>query len=192
MLVEDPIQSEEDSVHLPNEPFEDGYVQVYTGNGKGKTTAAIGLAVRAMGAGLPVFIGQFIKQGAYSEIKALRRFNDLIHCCQFGRGCWLRGKPSTTDRELAAFAMGTIRDVLIENTYRVVILDEILTAQFFGLVDEQAILELIDLRPPSVELVLTGRYASDAIINAADLVSEMKEIKHYYQAGVMARLGIES
>jgi cob(I)alamin adenosyltransferase len=192
MIQTHPTESCSEPVDLPKAPFEQGYVQVYTGNGKGKTTAAIGLALRALGAGLPVFIGQFIKQGAYSEIKALGLLGDRVECRQFGRGCWLRGKPKEEDKRLAQQALKTVHWVFAENCYKVVILDEIITAQYFGLITVDDLLDLINRRPKSVELVLTGRYAPQEIIEAADLVSEMREIKHYYSAGVMARKGIES
>lgn len=169
-----------------------GYVQVYTGNGKGKTTAALGLALRAAGAGHRVFIGQFIKEGRYSEIEALERLSEWIDCRQYGRGCWLRGNPRTEDIDLAQNALAKIRERLSKGGYQVVILDEIVTAQFFGLVDVWDLLQLIEARPPEVELVMTGRYAPLELIEAADLVTEMREVKHYYHQGVLARKGIES
>lgn len=169
-----------------------GYVQVYTGNGKGKTTAALGLALRAAGAGHRVFIGQFIKEGRYSEIEALEHLSEWIDCRQYGRGCWLRGNPRTEDIDLAQNALVNIRERLSKGGYRVVILDEIITAQFFGLVDVCDLLQLIEARPSEVELVMTGRYAPLELIEAADLVTEMREVKHYYNQGVLARKGIES
>ena len=172
--------------------FDRGYVQVYTGDGKGKTTAAIGLAVRAAGAGLRVYLAQFIKSEPYSEITGLECLGDRITCRQFGRGCWLRGEPAEEDRRLAREAMATVGEILRAGEYEVVILDEINVATHFGLVDVAAVLTLLDERPERVELVLTGRRADPRVIERADLVTEMVERKHYYQQGVLARTGIES
>jgi cob(I)alamin adenosyltransferase len=173
------------------DPFDRGYVHVYTGNGKGKTTAALGLALRAVGAGYPVFIGQFIKSERYSEVEVLERFVPELDCRQFGRGCWLRGEPSRQDIDLAQQAMMTIREILCSERYRVVVLDELVTALYFKLVDLSQVLDLLAAKPENVELILTGRYAPEALIAAADLVTEMREVKHYYEQGVLARKGIE-
>lgn len=169
-----------------------GYVQVYTGDGKGKTTAALGLALRAAGAGLKVFIGQFIKSAQYSEIKALERFSDRISVRQFGRGCFIRGNPCQADLDLARQALDAIGDALQSGDFDVVIADEANVAFGCRLVSETDLLALIDARPAHVELVLTGRNAPEGVINRADLVTEMKSVKHYYENGVSARKGIES
>jgi cob(I)alamin adenosyltransferase len=168
-----------------------GYVQVYTGNGKGKTTAALGLALRAAGAGLKVFIGQFIKSGDYSEIKALERFPDLIRVEQFGLGRFVDGHPSPEDIKAAQKGLVRLRFVIAGGDYQVIILEEANVAAKFGLITVQDLLGLIVAKPPEVELVITGRHASTRIIDAADLVTEMKAIKHYYLEGVEARVGIE-
>ena len=168
-----------------------GYVQVYTGDGKGKTTAALGLALRAAGAGLKVFIGQFIKSAPYSEIKALERFSDLISINQFGRGCFIRGKPCQADIDMARQALEAIGSALRSGEYDVVIADEANVAFGCKLISEQDLVALIDLRPPHVELVLTGRNSPAAVIERADLVTEMKAVKHYYDKGILAREGIE-
>jgi len=169
-----------------------GYVQVYTGDGKGKTTAALGLALRSAGAGLKVFIGQFIKSAAYSEIKALERFSDLITIKQFGRGCFIRGNPCQADIDMARQALDAIGAALRSGGYDVVIADEANVAFSCKLVSEADLLALVDARPAHVELVLTGRNAPHAVIERADLVTEMKPVRHYYDKGVMARKGIES
>lgn len=173
-------------------PFERGYVQVYTGNGKGKTTAAIGLAVRAVGAGLRVFFAQFIKSSRYSEIKGLECFGDRIVCRQYGSGCWLRGQPSQEDTLLAREGLKEVGDILTSGHYQVVILDEANVATLFNLLDVEDLLTLIDRKPESVELVFTGRGADPRLIERADLVTKMQEVKHYYRRGVLARAGIES
>lgn len=168
-----------------------GYVQVYTGNGKGKTTAALGLSVRAAGAGLRVFIGQFLKKGDYSEIKALARFSDLITVEQYGQGRFLRGEPDPEDIILSRQGISRIREVIASGRYQVVIVEEGNVAVTCGLISEEELASLILTKPPAVELVITGRGATDRIIELADLVTEMREVKHYYQNGVVARVGIE-
>ncbi|WP_153110976.1 cob(I)yrinic acid a,c-diamide adenosyltransferase [Propionivibrio limicola] len=173
-------------------PFQRGYVHVYTGDGKGKTTAAIGLAVRAVGAGLRVFLAQFVKSMRYSEIEALERLGGNIVCRQYGRGCWLRGDPSPEDVRLARIGYAEVREVIHSGEYPLVILDEANVATWFKLLDVEDLLVLIDEKPAAVELVFTGRRADSRLIERADLVTEMREIKHYYHQGVAARKGIES
>ncbi|MEJ2730897.1 MAG: cob(I)yrinic acid a,c-diamide adenosyltransferase [Deltaproteobacteria bacterium] len=168
-----------------------GYIQVYTGNGKGKTTAAIGLAIRAAGAGLKVFIAQFIKLGDYSEIKALKRFSDLITVEQFGLGRFTDGKPSPEDIAAAQKGLRRIKAIMAGEEYKVIILEEANVAAKFGLIRVQDLLGLIINKPYDAELVITGRYASARVIENADLVTEMVPIKHYYEKGVPARVGIE-
>jgi cob(I)alamin adenosyltransferase len=168
-----------------------GCIQVYTGDGKGKTTAAIGLSVRAAGAGLKVYIAQFIKMGDYSEIKALKRFSDLITVEQFGLGRFIKGKPSQEDIEAARLGIEKIKSLMVSPEYDVVILEEANVAVKCGLISANEILDLISLKPENMELVITGRDALPEIIEKADLVTEMKEIKHYFRKGVSARTGIE-
>jgi cob(I)alamin adenosyltransferase len=168
-----------------------GYIQVYTGNGKGKTTAALGLAIRAAGAGLKVFIAQFIKMGEYSEIKALKRFNDLITVEQFGTGRFIKGKPSATDIEAARKGLERIKAVFVSNQHNIVIMEEANVAAKLGLLSVEDMLEIMAEKPKDVELVITGRGADSRIIEKADLVTEMKEVKHYFHKGVKARIGIE-
>lgn len=168
-----------------------GYIQVYTGNGKGKTTAALGLAIRAAGAGLKVFIAQFIKMGEYSEIKALKRFADLITVEQFGVGRFIKGKPSNEDIEAARNGLEKVKTILSSGEHNVVIMEEANVAAKLGLLSVPDLLEIMAAKPDDVELVITGRGADSRIIEQADLVTEMKEIKHYFQKGVAARVGIE-
>jgi cob(I)alamin adenosyltransferase len=168
-----------------------GYVQVYTGNGKGKTTAALGLALRAAGAGMKVYIGQFIKNADYSEIKALARFGEQIILAQYGRGCFIRGTPCDADIDAARNGLRALFDALTSGAFDVVIADEANVAFGCGLITEADLLALMAARPPAVELVLTGRNAPPAVVAKADLVTEMREVKHYFQQGVMARDGIE-
>jgi len=168
-----------------------GYVQVYTGNGKGKTTAALGLALRAAGAGLRVFIGQFVKNHEYSEIKALQRFTDCIIIRQYGTGCFIFGTPGDKDKQAAREGLLQIREHLLSGSYDVMILDEINIAVHYNMITVDELLELIGSKPDHVELIITGRYADKKIIEKADLVTEMIETKHYYNNGIEARMGIE-
>ncbi len=167
-----------------------GYIQVYTGNGKGKTTAAIGLAVRAVGAGLKVLFAQFVKGQYYSEHKTLAKLENLT-IKQFGREGFIHSKPSQEDIDLAREGYNYILSVFEENKYDVVILDEANIAVFFSLFSADELVALMDAKPENTELIITGRYAPDKVMEKADLVTEMKEIKHYYQKNVLARTGIE-
>ncbi|HUL23870.1 MAG TPA: cob(I)yrinic acid a,c-diamide adenosyltransferase [Thermodesulfobacteriota bacterium] len=169
-----------------------GFLQVYTGNGKGKTTAAFGLALRAAGAGLRVFIAQFVKGMKYSEIEAFERFSDLITVRQYGRGCFIRDAPKEEDTRVASVGLHEVQQVLCSGDYKVIILDEANIATHFRLFSVDDLLALIDLKPPDVELVITGRNVDRRVLERADLVTEMREIKHYYTKGVAARRGIES
>lgn len=168
-----------------------GKIHVYTGDGKGKTTAALGLSIRAAGAGLRVFIAQFIKADEYSEIKALKRFSDLITVEQFGLGGFIGGNPSSGDIEAAQKGIERVKDIISSGKYDVVVLDEANIAVKYTLFSEQDLLDIMDAKPKDLELVITGRGASPRIIEKADLVTEMKAVKHYFQKGVEARSGIE-
>ncbi|MBU0711528.1 cob(I)yrinic acid a,c-diamide adenosyltransferase [bacterium] len=169
-----------------------GYVQVYTGDGKGKTTAALGLALRSVGARLKVFIGQFAKGMEYSEINALREKLPEITIRQYGRDCFIINKPTTDDIKLARQGLAEISQIIQSGEYDMVILDEANIAVYFGLFSIDELLEVIRSKPSNLELIITGRNAHPELVKAADLVTEMLEIKHYYQKGVKARKGIES
>ena len=168
-----------------------GLIQVYTGDGKGKTTAALGLALRAAGAGLKVFIGQFLKGAEYSEIKALRPLAPGIEIKQYGRRCFIKDKPDEEDIRLAQNGLREMESVIQSGDYGLVILDEANIAVYYNLFSVDELLKVVQNRPKQVEIVITGRNADPRIIAAADLVTEMREIKHYYQEGIAARLGIE-
>lgn len=170
-----------------------GYIQVYTGNGKGKTTAALGLAFRAMGHGMKTYIGQFMKGQRYGELESAGMVPPYITIEQYGRGQFIHVKPSPDreDIDSARSGMTKATGVLLSGDYNIVVLDEILTANHFGLISTDDILSLMKDKPSATELVLTGRYAPREVIDAADLVTEMVEVKHYYQKGVPARAGIE-
>ena len=168
-----------------------GYIQVYTGNGKGKTTAALGLSLRAAGAGLKVIIVQFLKSGDYSEIKALAKLSGLITIEQYGLGHFVRGKPSPEDMEAGKKGLERVRSIIDDGQYDILVIEEGNVAVTCGLFSAQDLLDAIADRPDHMEIVITGRGAAREIIETADLVTEMKEIKHYYQKGVKARHGIE-
>lgn len=169
-----------------------GYLQVYTGDGKGKTTAAIGLAVRAAGAGLKVLFVQFIKGDRYSEIKALEALGDTITVRQYGLGRFIKGEPAPEDVQAAQRGLAETRAMMGKASgLDVVVLDEANVAVTCGLFDTEALLAVIDSRPETVELVITGRGADPRVVERADLVTEMRAVKHYFEQGVMARTGIE-
>ncbi len=168
-----------------------GYVQVYTGNGKGKTTAALGLAVRAVGAGMKVFIGQFVKGMHYSELDVINSDLENITMRQYGRDCFIINEPTPEDKEAAQDGFGRIRQIVGAGKHELVILDELNIAIYYGLISIDEVLRLIKDKPSHVELVITGRYAPDELLKVVDLVTEMKEVRHYYQNGVQARKGIE-
>jgi cob(I)alamin adenosyltransferase len=168
-----------------------GYLQIYTGDGKGKTTAAIGLAVRAAGGGFKVYMAQFMKLGDYGEIAALRRLSDCITVEQFGTGRFIRGHPRPADIAAARGGLERVREILSDGDHQLVILDEANVAAACGLFSPVDLLDVVQARCEGVEMVLTGRQAAPELIARADLVTEMKAIKHYYQKGVRARHGIE-
>ncbi|MBN2051167.1 MAG: cob(I)yrinic acid a,c-diamide adenosyltransferase [Spirochaetales bacterium] len=171
--------------------MEKGYIQFYTGDGKGKTTAALGLALRAVGRGMKVFIGQFAKGMAYGEHEALSRFSESITLRQFGRRCFIHGKPEEEDIRMAREGWEEVKAVVAGGSYDLVILDEAGIAIYYNLVTEAEFAEFLDAKPEGVELVLTGRKIPETLFDKADLVTEMREIKHYYTRGVEARLGVE-
>lgn len=168
-----------------------GYLQVYTGDGKGKTTAALGLCLRAAGAGLKVYIAQFLKQGKYSEIKALEQFSQQIEIQQFGQGKFIKNRPSQDEIDAARSGLEKARRQLVSGQFDVVVLEEGNVAASLGLFSVDDLLAVINQKPDHVELVITGRGASPRVIEQADLVTEMKAVKHYYEQGVQARIGIE-
>ncbi len=169
-----------------------GLVEVYTGDGKGKTTAALGLAIRAVGRDLKVYIGQFMKTSDFGEHEALARFENEITLEQYGSGEFqFEETPSEEEIERAENGVKKIRKALLSGDYDIVIADEICVAYYFDLLDLEILIDLIDVKPENVELVLTGRKAPEELIDQSDLVSEIKEIKHPYRKGIGARKGIE-
>ena len=167
-----------------------GYIHLYTGNGKGKTTAAIGLAIRATGARKRVFIAQFVKGMHYAELDALKRFPN-IEIKQYGLDCFIEKEPTQADIDAARIGLDEIKQVIKDNKHSLVILDEVCIALYYKLFGVHEVLSILKSKPVTMEIVLTGRYAPTELVEAADLVTEMKEIKHYFNKGVEARKGIE-
>ena len=168
-----------------------GYVQVYTGDGKGKTTAALGLALRASGHGMRTYIGQFMKGQHYGELEALRD-HPLITIEQYGDVHCIRREEVTPEHVSQAHrGLERAREAMLSGQYDLVVLDEVSVAIWFGLLTVEEVLAFLDQRPNHVEVILTGRRAPRELIERADLVTEMRAVKHYYQQGVVARKGIE-
>ncbi len=167
-----------------------GYIHVYTGNGKGKTTAAFGLALRASMSGKKVYIGQFIKGMAYEETKCTE-FISSIDIEQYGTSCLIDRKPDENDIKRARKGLQRCKEMLTNGKYDLVIMDEVTIAIYFGLLTDEEVISTVQSKKENVEVVLTGRYASEKIIDMADLVSEIREVKHYYSKGVLSRKGID-
>ena len=170
-----------------------GLVLVYTGNGKGKTTASLGLALRAAGHEEKVYIIQFMKGNEkYGEVQAVRRYLPNVELVQKGLNAFVKkGHPSPQDLKLAEEGLNLAKDVISSGKYDLVILDEVNVAVDYGLLTEQDVLDIIALKPDFTSLVLTGRYASEKILEKADMISEVREIKHHYKQGIPAQQGIE-
>jgi cob(I)alamin adenosyltransferase len=170
-----------------------GYIQVYTGNGKGKTTAALGLALRASGCGLRSYVGQFLKGQTYGELAAVRKLAPSITIEQFGRKGFVHvtENPDDEDIQRARTGLEKCRRAMLSGRYAVIILDEVNVALHFRLLSVKDVLGFLNEKPADVEVILTGRYAPPSLLRRADLVTEMKEKKHYYRQGVRARTGIE-
>ena len=171
--------------------LEMGYVQVYTGDGKGKTTAALGLALRASGHGMRTYIGQFMKGQQYGELDALRD-RACITIEQYGDPRCIRREEVTPEYVAQAHeGLEWARAAMLSGEYDIVVLDEVNVAIWFGLLAVEEVLAFLDEKPERVEVILTGRRAPQELIDRADLVTEMREVKHYYTQGVVARGGIE-
>lgn len=157
---------------------------------KGKTTAAFGLAIRVLCAGGSVFIGQFVKNMKYNETKIEHLFNN-VRIQQFGRGCFIEKKPAQEDIDAAYAGLESCKQILASGEYNLVVLDELTIALYYELLSIEEVLTAISRRHSGTELVITGRYAPAELIDIADLVTEMREVKHYYTEGVLSRNGID-
>jgi cob(I)alamin adenosyltransferase len=169
-----------------------GLVMVITGNGKGKTTSAFGQALRAMGQGYRVCVIQFMKGRKYGEVIAAEKYLSDLTIYQFGLDSFvMRDNPAGVDVDLAREGFEKAKEVIQGGEYNMVILDEINTAVDFGLIPEEEMLTLVRTKPAELDLLLTGRYASEKLQDIADLVSDVTEVKHHYNAGIKDRAGIE-
>jgi len=170
-----------------------GHIQVYTGDGKGKTTAALGLALRAAGYKHKVYIGQFLKGQEYGELLSAKKLLPYITIEQFGRKGFIHvtKDPDEEDIKRARVGLKKCREAMLSRKYRIIVLDEINVAVDFNLLTEEDVHKFLDKKPEDVEIILTGRYAPSSFLKRADLVTEMKAKKHYYKNGVRAREGIE-
>jgi len=179
---------------MKNENFIQGYIQIYTGNGKGKTTAAIGQAVRAAGFGLKSYIAQFMKEFPYNELESLKHLDKWITIEQFGGDEFVYKKelPGEDEIRKAAKGLNAVIKNMLSGEYNIIIMDEVCVSIYFGLFTVKDVLPIIEQKPNDVELILTGRYCPDELLERADLITEMKDIKHYYEKGITSRRGIES
>lgn len=178
---------------MTKQRLEKGLTQVYTGDGKGKTSAALGLALRAIGWGFKVHMIQFIKGGDFKhgELHIIEQLPDF-KLKAFGQGRYITEQPPLVeDVKRAKEALKFAEEIVNSGEYDIVILDEINVALNLRLIKTNEVVELIKNKPKHVELVLTGRYAPSEIIDAADLVTEMREVKHPYAQGTLGRKGIE-
>ena len=169
-----------------------GLIMVHTGNGKGKTTAALGLACRALGHNLPVSIVQFIKgTWKYGELKAVQRFDGLLEIHATGNGFTWKSKDPEADRQAAQEAWEMAKSLISEGNKHLVVLDEITYPINYGMIDEADVLETLRTKPEALHVLITGRNAPQALVDMADLVTEMRDVKHHYKSGVRAQKGIE-
>ncbi len=168
-----------------------GYIHIYTGNGKGKTTAALGLAIRAIGAKKKVFFAQFVKGQAYSEVNTIQKYLPDITIKQYGLDCFIYQEPTKADIDAARKGLEEVAKIIASGDYDVVVLDEANIAIYYQLFSVNELIDVLKNKAKHCEVVITGKYAHQDLIDFADLVTEMKEIKHYYQKGIAARKGIE-
>jgi cob(I)alamin adenosyltransferase len=169
-----------------------GLIQIYTGDGKGKTTAALGLALRACGHELRTYIGQFLKGQSCGEIYSAKKLAPYLTIEQYGLDESIcKAEVTSEQRAAAQHGLATARHALLSNKYDIVILDEIQVALNYNLLTEEEVIEIMECKPAQVELVMTGRGASQSLIDRADLVTEMRKVRHPLARGIQARLGIE-
>jgi cob(I)alamin adenosyltransferase len=178
-------------IHRKGISLEKGYIHLYTGPGKGKTTAALGLGLRAAGAGFKVYMVQFMKGRRYSELDAIQKLTNFKFS-QFGRDEFVsKEKPAQIDIDFAQKGFLHAKDTIKSGKYDMLILDEINVAVDYNLISLNDVIKLIEQKPENIELVLTGRYAHPELVRLSDIVTEMLEIKHPYHQGIKARKGID-
>ncbi len=169
---------------------EKAYLRVYTGDGQGKTTAAFGVLVRALCAGKIGYVGQFVKNEIYNEVH-LARFCKHVTIEQLGNGCFLDREPNELDKEVAEAALDRVAEVMKSGYYDIVVLDELTIAIHYNLLSVARVLDVIAARCPTTEVIVTGRYAPQQLIDVADLVTDMQQVKHYFEQGVLSRDGFD-
>jgi cob(I)alamin adenosyltransferase len=169
-------------------------IQIYTGNGKGKTTAAIGQAVRAAGNGMKTFFAMFMKNYSYSELKSLEKLSEFIVIKQFANDEFVLEKKLPSDKLKIEVknALAECEEKMKSGEFDIIVLDEAIVSIYFQILDLEDLIDLLKKKPENIEIILTGRYCPQELIELADLVTEMKEVKHYYQKGILARKGFES
>jgi len=169
-----------------------GFIQIYTGDGKGKTTAAVGLSLRAVASGFRVFFCQFMKGEESGEIELLKSYSLVeLHLCGLKKFCINRKKPSSEQIQAAKRGLEIVKKAIFSKKYDLVVLDEINVALYYNLIPIEDVIYILKNKPSSVEIVLTGRNAPSKLYPYADLISEVKEVKHYFSKGIKARKGIE-
>jgi len=169
-----------------------GLLIVYTGDGKGKTTAALGQVWRALGSGFKICIIQFIKGSwTYGELEAARRYSDLLELHVLGKGFTWKSKDLEKDIEAAQQAWGFATEVISSGKFSMVVLDEMTYLLKYKMVDETEVIDFLSNRPKNLHIIVTGRDAPDALVEVADLVTEMRDIKHHFNSGINAQRGIE-
>ena len=169
-----------------------GLLMIFTGDGKGKTTAALGLSLRAAGHGMKTAFLQFIKGSwHYGELDAIRRFSDLIQFEVLGRGFTWQSDDPERDRALADRAWRHAKEVILSHDFPIVVLDEFTYVINYGMVDIKDVIMTLKKRPDNVHVVITGRNAHNDLIKIADMITEMREIRHHFKKGVKAQKGIE-
>lgn len=171
--------------------YKKGYIHVYTGDGKGKSTAAFTVALRTIGAGGSVYIAQFVKDMKYSDVIAMEQFLPNVQIKQYGNGCFIFDKPKQIDIEMAKSGLNEVAEIIKSGEYDLVILDEANIAIHFDLFSAEDLIAALKEKTEHTEIIITGRYAKQELIDFADLVTEMKEVKHYYTQGVLSRKGID-
>lgn len=192
-----------------NKKLKKGLIQVYTGDGKGKTTAALGQSIRALGHGLKILFVQFVKGNSFTGEFLFARSLPNFTFWQFGRDCIYSsgireniiecincgecfiGKEGPSEMDFNIIRGGWERVKLCAKNYDLIVLDEISLAIFYKIITVEEVLEFLRSKPDGTEIILTGRYMPEEIIDLADLVTEMKEIKHPYKRGIPARWGID-
>lgn len=166
------------------------FVRLYTGNGQGKTTAAFGVALRVLCAGKRVFIGQFVKDEAYNEVKICEHF-DNVEVKQLGEGCFLFREATDEDVRVARKGLAQMKEKMCSGDYGLVVLDELCIALYYNLLSEAEVKDALDARNAATEVIITGRYAPEWLVEYAELVTDMQEVKHYYSKGVLSRDGYD-